>query len=770
MPEDAADRDVEGIVRELTRAEKLRLVRGARDPAGTATGYVPGVDRLDVPSLRLVDGPLGIRAEGERATAFPASIATAATFDPELAREQGAAMAREALAHDQDVLLAPGTNLIRVPHCGRNFEYYAEDPHLSGVMAAGFVEGVESAGVLATVKHYVANNQETARTSVSAAVDDRTLRELYLRPFRAAVDAGVGCVMTAYNRVNGVHMSDHADLVGGVLKGEWGFDGVVMSDWYGLESTVGAATAGLDLEMPGVPVAPDDVAVGDWDDDGTGESGGDPGRGDPDAADPLASFEWPDGIPDATHAGLFGDPLAAALDADEVPPERLDDMVRRVLGAYDRLGLLSGTRAERPAGELDTPAHRELAERVAARGTVLLENDGVLPLSGDADVAVIGPHVGEAKLGGGGSSETTPFHSVSPVAGFRDRADGRVTVARGIPEIASVSLFDLLPFVERPEEADGDGDGGADSGGGADVDGSGDRGAAGAGDAFDVDAAVEDAVDADEPSLEAATEAAAAADVAVVFVRDTTTEGRDRDSLRLPGRQDDLVEAVAAANERTVVVLRTGGPVEVPWRDDVAALVEAWYPGQADGRAVAATLYGDRDPSGRLPVTFAPEGTYPTADDRRFPGVDGVAHYEEGLFVGYRAFDADRTEGDPVYPFGHGESYATFAYGEASVTDSTVSVTVENVADRPGREVVQAYVRPPETGPGSTVERPVRELAGVTAVPLHAGESRTVDIDLDERALGRYDESAGWTIDPGVYAVEVGRSVADVRTTTTLER
>lgn len=760
MSEDAAGRDVEGIVRELTRAEKLRLVRGARDPAGTATGYVPGVDRLDVPSLRLVDGPLGIRAEGERATAFPASIATAATFDPELAREQGAAMAREALAHDLDVLLAPGTNLIRVPHCGRNFEYYAEDPHLSGAMAAGFIEGVESADVLATVKHYVANNQETARTSVSAAVDDRTLRELYLRPFRAAVDAGVGCVMTAYNRVNGVHMSDHADLVGGVLKDEWGFAGVVMSDWYGLESTVGAATAGLDLEMPGVGVDPDDVAVGDWDDDGASGSGDDPGSGDADDADPLASFEWPDGIPDATHAGLFGDPLAAALDAGEVPPERLDDMVRRVLGAYDRLGLLSGTRAERPAGELDTPAHRELAERVAARGTVLLENDGVLPLSGDADVAVIGPHVGEAKLGGGGSSETTPFHSVSPVAGLRDRADGRVTVARGIPEIESVSLFDLLPFVERPEEADGDGDGdgdgtaapGGESGGGGD--------------------SVRDAtaVDADDPSLEAAAEAAAEADVAVVFVRDTTTEGRDRDSLRLPGRQDDLVEAVAAANERTVVVLRTGGPVEVPWRDDVAAVLEAWYPGQADGRAVAGTLYGDRDPSGRLPVTFAPEGSYPTADERRFPGIDGVADYEEGLFVGYRAFDADHTDGEPVYPFGHGESYATFEYGEASVTDGTVAIDVENVADRPGREVVQAYVRPPETGPGAAVDRPVRELAGVAAVPLHAGETRTVEIDLDERALGRYDESAGWTVDPGVYAVEVGRSVADRRATTTLER
>ncbi|MBX0323680.1 glycoside hydrolase family 3 C-terminal domain-containing protein [Halomicroarcula sp. F13] len=693
--------DVDALLAEMDRAEKLALVRGTEDPAETATGYLPGVDRLDVLPFRLVDGPLGIRAEGERATAFPASIATAAAFDPELAHAQGAAMAREARAHDQDALLAPGVNVVRVPHCGRNFEYLSEDPVHASDVGRALVSGIQSEDVVATVKHFVANNQETHRTTVSADVDERTLRELYLPPFRAAVEAGVGSVMTAYNRVNGTHMSDHERLVGDVLKDEWGFGGYVVSDWYGLETTVGAANAGLDVEMPGVPVEDDD---GD-----------------------IEEFEWPDGIPDATHAGLFGAPLAAAIDEGTVPPERLDDMVVRVLGQMARVGLFAD--GDRP-GELDSQRHRDLAERVAARGTVLLENDGVLPLDDDTDVALVGPHVHEPKLGGGGSSETTPFHSVSPAEGVETRAGGTVTVARGVPEIEDVSLFDLLPFVESGHDAD------------------------------------ESTTPATEPSLDAAVDAAADADVAVVVVRDATTEARDRDSLSLPGRQDELVSAVAAANDRTVVVVRSGGPVETPWRDDVAAIVEQWYPGQADGTALASVLYGDRDPGGRLPVTFAPEDAYPTSDERRFPGVDGVAHYDEGLFVGYRHFDA--TGVDPTYPFGHGHSYATFEYRDAVAVDrSTVEVGVENVAERPGREVVQAYVRPPDV---DGVDRPVRELGGFESVSLDAGESRTVSLSLDELAFSRYDSRHGWTVDDGRYTVDVARSAGDVRASVDVDR
>ncbi|WP_440007394.1 beta-glucosidase family protein [Halomicrococcus sp. SG-WS-1] len=704
---------VERLVDELTREEKLRLVRGTTDPAGTATGYLPGVDRLDVPEFRLVDGPLGVRAEDERATAFPTALALAATFDPDLAREQGAAIAREAKAHDQDALLAPGTNIVRVPHCGRNFEYYSEDPRLAADLTAGVVEGIQDEDVVATVKHYVANNQEQNRTEVSAEVDERTLRELYLPAFRAAVEAGVGSVMTAYNRVNGTHMSDHRRLVADVLKDEWGFEGYVVSDWYGVESTVGAATAGLDVEMPGVSVT-DSRDAPDEADESSSETDVD-----------LGSI---DGVPDPTEAGFFGEPLAEAIDEGAVPAERLDDMVARVLGQMERIGLFDGDRGD---GALDTPAHRDLAHRIAARGTVLLENDGVLPLDDATDVALVGPNVHEATLGGGGSSETTPFHSVSPREGITSRAEGEVAVARGVPEIEDVSLFDLLPFVgdDAGEESD---DAGPDP----------------------------------DPSKDEAVAAAEAADVAVVVVRDATTEARDGDDLRLPGRQDELVEAVADAADRTVVVVNSGGPVELPWRDDVAALLAAWYPGQAHGAALADVLYGDRDPGGRLPVTFAPEDAYPATDESQYPGVDGVADYSEGPFVGYRHFDA--ADAEPTYPFGHGRSYADFRYGAAEADGDAVRVTVENRAERPGREVVQAYVRPPAAPDG--VERPVRELAGAAAVELDGGETSTVEVDLDDLAFARYDPDDGWVTDSGAYAIEVGRSSRDVRTTVRVDR
>ncbi|WP_254546930.1 beta-glucosidase [Halomarina pelagica] len=710
---DTIDR-VGRLVSALTREEKLRLVRGAPDPEGTATGYVPGVERLGVPEYRLVDGPLGVRAEGERATAFPASLALAATFEPELARRQGAALAREAKARGQDALLAPGVNLVRVPQCGRNFEYFSEDPLLAARFAAGVVEGIQGEDVIATAKHYVANNQERNRTDVNAAVDERTLRERYLPAFRAAVEAGVGSVMTAYNRVNGTHMSDHRYLVRDVLKGEWGFEGYVVSDWYGLESTVGAANAGLDLEMPGVPVT---ELHGPADGDG------------PTEAEEDADVASLDGIPDGTRAGFFGEPLADAIDDGAVPADRLDDMVRRILGQLARVGLLDGRRDD---GAIDTPEHRDLAERIAVRGTVLLENDGVLPLEDGANVAVIGPNVHEPTLGGGGSSETTPFSAVSPREGMSSRAAGEVTVARGVREIEDVSLFDRLPFVERKSPED---------------------------------EGVEE--HASDPSIEEAVAAAESADVAVVFVRDATTEARDRDDLRLPGEQDALIESVAAAAERTVVVVNSGGPVEVPWREDVEALLEAWYPGQAHGDAIAAVLYGDRDPGGRLPVTFAREEDYPATEETRYPGVDGEATYAEGLFVGYRHFDAAGRE--PTYPFGHGHSYADFRYGDATATDrATVRVAVENLAERTGREVVQAYVRPPAAPDG--IARPVRELAGVATIELPAGATRTVDVELDERAFARYDPERGWVTDAGRYVVEVGRSSRDVRTTVGVDR
>ncbi|MEF8822294.1 MAG: glycoside hydrolase family 3 C-terminal domain-containing protein, partial [Halovenus sp.] len=680
------------LLETLTRGEKLGLVRGAADPAGTATGYVAGIERLGIPPLRLVDGPLGVRIPDESATAFPAPIAVASTFDPTAAYRKGAAMAREAAAHGQDVLLAPGLNLIRIPHCGRNFEYYSEDPILTGSIAASAVEGIQSEEVLATPKHYVANNQETDRVTVSADSSERTLRERYLPGFHDAVDAGAGAIMTAYNRVNGTHMSEHRELVTGVLKEEWGFDGVVMSDWYGTESTVAAANAGLDLEMPGIEP---DEQIG--------------GAADEETADQTTDFgALAGGMPDPENVGQFDQALSEAIDSGAVPESRLDEMVRRVLGAIERLDRLDG---DRPVGELDTPDHRTLAEELAARGTVVLENDGVLPLAAETEIAVIGPNVHEATLGGGGSSETTPFVTTSTAAGLRDRADGAVTVCRGHPEIEDLSFFDVIA---------GESTGRTD----------------------------ENKI---ETEFDSAADAAAGAEVAIVVVRDRATEAKDRESLALPGEQDGLVEAVAAANDRTVVVIQSSGPVETPWRDSVAAVVEAWYPGQADGAALASVLYGDIDASGRLPVTFAPAAAYPASSPEQYPGVAGRASYSEGVFVGYHHFDASGT--DPTYPFGHGCSYATFAYRDLTVTDEgAVELTVENTGDRDGREVVQAYVCPPE----SDIERPERELGGFAAVDVAGGASERVRIDLDDRAFSYYDD--GWVLESGEYTVEVGRS------------
>ncbi|GGL22943.1 glycosyl hydrolase [Halarchaeum grantii] len=694
-----SERSVRDLVDELTLEETVALTHGASDPSDRATGYVRGIERLDVPPLRMVDGPLGVRVPGEEATAFPAPLALAATFDTDLAETHGAALGRETNGMDADALLGPGTNLIRVPQNGRNFEYFSEDPVHSAAFAAAVTRGIESEDVVATPKHYVANSQERYRASVSADVSERALRELYLPSFRAAVDAGAGSVMTAYNGVNGTRMSDHARLLRNVLKGEWGFEGYVVSDWFGTEDAAAAANGGLDVEMPGVPM-------------------GEMLPGDADAED--GPVEMPEelarGMPDAASCERFAEVLAERVRDGTVPDARLDDMAERVLRQLADIGRLDGSRTE---GAVDTPEHRRLARRVAERATVLLKNDGVLPLADDAAVALVGPNVDAAVLGGGGSSETTPVVQSTPADAVTSRADGPVSVAYGLPPVEAVSMFDLLEGAD--EET--------------------------------ADASTRD------PEMADALAAAAEADVAVVCVRDTATEAMDRESLRLPGRQDDLVEAVADATDRTVVVVNSSGPVELPWRDDVDAVVENWYPGQAHGDALAAVLYGDADPSGRLPVTFAPESAYPTSgDERRYPGEDGVVHYDEGVFVGYRHLDREGVE--PTYPFGHGESYADYEYVDADLADGTVHVTVENASECDGREVVQLYVEPPEDG---EVERPPRELAGFASVEVPAGERVEASVDLAEHAFDVYDEGAGWTTPPGEYALVVGRSSRDAR-------
>ncbi|QLH81423.1 beta-glucosidase family protein [Halosimplex pelagicum] len=737
------DARIDALLSELTLDEKLRLVRGRADPEGRATGYLPGIERLDIPPLRLVDGPLGVR--DREATAFPATVALGAAWDPDLARRLGQALAAETRARGHDVLLAPGLNIVRVPTGGRNFEYLSEDPALTSALGAAYVDGVETGGVGATAKHFVANNQEHRRDTVDAVVSERALREIYLPGFRAAVDADASAVMAAYNRVNGHYMSEHRELLDGVLREEWGFDGVVTSDWWGTHDAVAAAEGGLDLEMPGASVA---------------ELFAPHSRGlramlrlrlserldlDPPLLWRLVDRVADDGQPDPYPFDFFGDPLRRAIDEGLVAEATLDRKVRRVLGLYDRFGKLDGGRSSgsaRSGGSGDTApsvdwdAHHDLAREVARRGTVLLADDGVLPLEEGDSLAVVGPNADEAKVGGGGSSEVTPTRTASPVEGLRERASGsRVTFERGVKRVANPSMFDVPGSGLRRRLRTG-------------------------------------------PEFDAAVEAAAAADVAVVVVQDGATEGEDRDSMALPGSQDRLVRAVAAANPDTVVVCRSSGPVEMPWAEDVAAVVQTWYPGQADGAALADVLYG-ADPGGRLPVTVGRRfDDYPVAgDERRYPGVDEHVHYDEGVFVGYRGFDRDGVA--PRFPFGHGLSYADFEYddlaveradgGETGALDATslgaptldATVTVANRADRPGREVVQAYVEPPAAPEG--VARPERELAAFESVAIDGGERRTVSLTVPRRALARYDSRAGWTVDPGEYGVVVGRSSRDER-------
>ncbi|ELY93352.1 beta-glucosidase [Natrialba hulunbeirensis JCM 10989] len=741
--------DATTLLDDLTLTEKLRLVHGATDPDGRATGYVPGNGRVGIPPLKLVDGPLGVRAMGERATAFPASITLAAAWNPDLAREFGTALGRETAAHDQDVLLGPGVNIIRAPQGGRNFEYYSEDPHLSARIGVETIEGIQSTGVAATVKHYVANNQETNRYEVSADVSERALREIYLPAFRAAVEeADVDAVMTAYNRVNGVHMSDHERLLADVLKDEWGFDGLVVSDWWGTRSTIDAARAGLDLEMPGVELSeylP-----------GADTASSDDRNQDLDLDD-IDDTLMP--VPDVP--AYFGEPLRDAIESGAVDEETLDEKVSRVLSVLESTGQFNtletddasehggtGTNADAPDGELDTPAHRRLARDIAIEGTVLLTNDDALPLADTDAVAVIGPNADTAKLGGGGSSEVSPFTETGPRSGIESRA-ADVTFERGVDPIAESSFF-------------------ADSPDGVQTDAVSDTNGATANDSY-TDTATATDTDTDNdtgPNIDAAVEAAADADCAVVVAQDDATEFTDRESIALPGRQNELIAAVAEAADQTIVVLRTSGPVELPWLDAVDAVLETWYPGQADGEALAAVLFGDAEPGGRLPVTFGRSvADYPTAEGSAFPGTDGVARYDEDVFVGYRYFDEHEIE--PLFPFGHGLSYTEFEYEDVTVSEAEdedgidVTIDVRNVGGRTGKEVIQVYVGKP----AAPVPTPERELADFAAVELDAGESETVTVSLARDDFAYYDADDGWTVATGPNTIFVGSSSRDIRAT-----
>ncbi|MEU5328814.1 glycoside hydrolase family 3 C-terminal domain-containing protein [Streptomyces parvus] len=663
----------------LTLAEKASLTSGAGDFVTTA---LPQAGVLAVP---LSDGPHGLRLPKEAgdggqvdlhsaapATCYPPAVALGSSWDPELAHRVAGALADEATAHGIRVLLGPGINIKRSPLCGRNFEYFSEDPLLTAELGGAMVRGLQESGVGAALKHYAANNQETDRMRVSADIDERPLREIYLRAFERIVRRDrPWSVMSSYNAVNGVTLSENTRLLTGILRGEWGFDGIVMSDWGAVRDRVAALRAGLDLQMPGTQGRTDREVV-------------------------------------------------AAVTDGSLDEAVLDTAVERLVRFARRTA-----DADRPEPRMSVDDHHRLAGEAADRCVVLLKNDdGLLPLNPAAgSVAVIGELARTPRYQGAGSSQVTPTRLDTPLEALRARADGaRVEFAPGY----------TLPGAE----------------------------AAGTGSA--------EAPEDDAARAAAAVHLAAASDTVVLFLglsAHDESEGFDRDHIDLPDTQLRLLDSIVAANPRVAVVLSNGGVVRTdPWHRTVPALVEGWLLGQAGGGALARVLFGEVNPSGKLAETV-PLRLGDSPSHLSFPGEEGHVRYGEGVFVGYRGYDAAARE--VAFPFGHGLSYTTFVYSGLRVTPEAdgaryaVAVTVANTGPRAGREVVQIY----STGPvGSTVARPPRELRGFASVTLAAGESREVVVHVSRDDLAHFSErEGGWRVEGGEYGIEAGSSSRDIR-------
>jgi beta-glucosidase len=640
---------VSQLLAQLTLDEKGRLLYGVAPPASSgAVGYVPGIKRLGVPPLILSDGPVGlrdsVRATTVRpATAMPATVALAASFDRSLAAGYGRLLGQEARARGVDVLYAPAINIDRVPVGGRDFEYFSEDPYLTGQLAAPVVAGVQSQRVAAQVKHFALNNQENSRDTASSNAGQRVMHEIYLPGWQAAIQQGhAWSVMCANNPVNGAYSCENDPLLRDTLEGAWHFDGVVGSDYQATHSAVASVNAGLDQS--------------------------------------FTLLDW----------GAYYRNLPQLVRDGTVAAATVNQRVRRVLRMMFRIGLFDGNRG--PV-TVDVAAHGAVARRAAAEGTVLLRNRrDLLPLQPAAvhSIAVIGPYAATAYTGGGGSSHVIPYYSVSPVQGIKARAGSAVQVTS-------------------------------------------------------------------DPGTDTAQAAAKAraADVAVVVVGDTSREGMDRPSMSLPGNQDALISAVTAANPNTVVVLETGAPVTMPWLSQVQTLIEAWYPGEEGGTALARVLFGDVDPSGRLPVTFpASAAQAPTMGAPRYPAGPNGYDYTEGRDVGYRGYD--RLGLTPLFEFGYGLSYTSFAYTGLRITRTPtavqVSFTVTNTGVRAGVAVPQLYL----SFPAAVAEAP-EQLKGFQRIALGAGKSTSVRMALPRSAF-QYWAPAGWTVPSGTFRVSVGKS------------
>lgn len=798
---------VDDLMARLTLDEKVSLLAGA----GSMT--LNAVPRLGIPEIRMTDGPTGVRSpEGDPATVVPVGVALAATWNPDLARAVGEAVAEEARGYGASVLLAPTVNIVRTPRWGRNFETYSEDPLLTSRLAIGYIQGVQQAGIGASVKHFAANNQETHRFVTDSRVSERALREIYLPAFEMVVkEADPWSVMASYNKVNGTHASENRWLLTDLLKTEWNYQGFVVSDWGATRSTVAAANAGLDLEMPGPP-------------------------------------------------RFFGDKLNAAVRSGEVSKAQIDDNVRRIARLIVRSGLLDGPL---PPGEIGGDRHRAIARAAADEAIVLLKNSGVLPLRpGIRKLAVIGPNADVARIQGGGSSAVTPFAMLqTPLEAIRAALPGvEVIHEKGVdseetPPTADPALFsptagssergltasyfadsDLAGPPLRTERTtsfvkriSGNIAGPQASGYAAlrwqgvfraPVSGSYEFSVRGTGAAtldFDgriiLDRTTPSVIDNRDvigspverrtvkveleggktyplrldyrngqtryeylsfgvrmprPDFDAAVTAAKRADAAIVVVGSGTLtegEGYDRPSIDLPGDQDRLVFQVAAVNPATVVVVNAGAAMVMPWAEQVPAILDMWLPGQEGAGALADILIGKTNPSGKLPVTFPMR----TTDDTMV--LDAVeADYDEGLLVGYRGYEARGVT--PLFAFGHGLSYTSFDYGEMAMIGSRepgapvrIRLSLRNSGSMAGKEVVQLYVAHVDRTP----DEPIKQLAAFAKVDLRPGETRNIELLLDPRAFSTWNVAEQrWTERPGCYRLLTGGASDDIRLTTAI--
>lgn len=788
------ERRVDSLLGQMSLEEKITYIGGIDDY------FVRPIPRLGVPGLKMSDGPMGVHNYGPT-TAYPAPIALAASWDTELAQRVGAMMGDDARARGVHFVLAPGMNIYRAPMCGRNFEYLGEDPFLASRMAVPLIEGIQSRRVIATAKHFVGNNQEYDRYNISSNIDERTLREIYLPAFESSVtEAKVGAVMDAYNLVNSIHMTQHDYLNNQVLKKEWGFNGILMSDWDATHDGIAAANGGLDLEMP----------YGKFMNQGT---------------------------------------LLSAVKESKVTVATIDDKVRRILRKAIEFGFLDEPQADTSIPLYSQPG-RQLALQEAREGMVLLKNSGqLLPLNQAQlkTVAVFGPDAFPAVPGGGGSSQTKPFNAVSFLEGISNYLGDSVKVLYAVDNPPLDEIFKNSEFVVVPggepglkgeyfnnQELEGTpalvrndrhvafkwGEDSYINGGPVDHFSirwtgyfvpklSGDYKFYSSADDgvrlyLDDERVIDDwqrhaeTLDTYARRLEAGhpykirleyfeavgtatagfgvmnmkdsigrevKSLAAKADVAVVcvgFDPSSESEGSDR-TFQLPGGQDELIRQIRSVNKNTIVVITSGGNVDMTqWIDQIPAVLEAWYPGQEGGTALAQLLFGEYSPSGKLPASFERRwednatfnGYYPKTGTKQ---VD----YSEGIFVGYRHFD--RSPVKPLFPFGFGLSFTSFAYSNLTISPAAgslvetiqVSFDVKNTGRKEGAEVAQLYVGDDH----ASVARPAKELKGFLRVPLRPGESRHVVLTLDRRSLSFYDiNKKGWNAEPGTFKILVGSS------------